>query len=67
MICNDQNVRGSIISRVFEEYGLPLFDDRKRSILGSPIAVFVVSLLETAVCGYRTADVLATLKTGFLI
>lgn len=65
VICNDQNVRGSIISRVFEEYGLPLFDDRKRNILSSPIAVFVVSFLETAVCGYRTSDVLTTLKTGF--
>lgn len=65
VICNDQAVRSSIISRVFEEYGIRLFDDKKRSILSSPIAIFVVALLETAVYRYRTADVFKTLKTGF--
>lgn len=57
IICNDQEVRGSVIGRVFEEYEIPLFDDRKRSIMNSPIAVFVLALLETAVGGYRTSDI----------
>ena len=65
VICNDQEVRGSIISRVFEEYGISLFDDRKRSIIHSPVAVFVLSLLETVIGGYRTADLFRTLKSGF--
>lgn len=65
IICNDQEVRGSVIGRVFEEYEIPLFDDRKRSIMNSPIAVFVLALLETAVGGYRTSDIFRTLKTGF--
>jgi len=65
VICNDQNVRGSIISRVFEEYGIRLFDDKKRSILSSPIAIFVTALLETVIYRYRTSDVFKTLKTGF--
>lgn len=65
VICNDQNVRGSIISRVFEEYGIRLFDDKKRSIMSSPIAVFITAMVEV-VCGrYNTADLFKVLKTGF--
>ena len=66
VICNDQNVRGSIISRVFEEYGIPLFDDRKRSVLSSPAAVAVTAMLEAVVYGMRTSDFFKALKTGFL-
>lgn len=65
VICNDQAVRGSIISRIFEECGISLFDDKKRSILASPIAIFVVSLIETVAHRYRTADIFKVLKTGF--
>lgn len=65
VICNDQNVRGSIISRVFEEWGITLFDDKKRSILSSTMAVFVVALVEAAANKYRTSDVFKVLKTGF--
>lgn len=65
VICNDQAVRGSIISRIFDECGISLFDDKKRSILASPIAIFVVSLIETVAYRYRTADIFKVLKTGF--
>ncbi len=65
VICNDQTVRGSIISRVFEEYGLQVFDDQKRSVLSSPIALFVLGLLEAVASGYRTSDIFKVLKTGF--
>ncbi len=65
VICNDQSVRGSVIKRVFEEYGIGVFDDRTRSVMHSPIAIFVISLLETVTGRYRTQDVFKTLKTGF--
>ena len=65
MICNDPKTRGSILRRVFEEYGMEIFDDQKRTIASSPIAIFVVSLLETVLERYQTADLLKTLKTGF--
>jgi len=64
VICNDQNTRGSIISRVFDEYGLPLFKDKKRKILNSTIAVYLVSMLMTVEKRYRSSDVFKTLKTG---
>ncbi len=65
VICNDQTVRGSIIGRVFEEWDLPVFDDKKRSVLSSPIAIFAVGLLETVVYNYRSSDIFKVLKTGF--
>ena len=65
VICNDQNVRGSAIKRVFEEYGIGVFDDRTRTVMHSPIAIFAVALLETVTGRYRTQDVFKTLKTGF--
>ncbi|MGN0659885.1 MAG: PD-(D/E)XK nuclease family protein [Emergencia sp.] len=65
VICNDQQVRGSIISRVFGEYGITLFDDKKRSLMNSPVAIFTVALLEIVSGGYRTRDVFKALKTGF--
>ena len=65
MICNDPKTRGSVLRRVFEEYGMEIFDDQKRSIASSPIAIYVVALLETVLERYRTADLLKVLKTGF--
>lgn len=65
VICNDQTTRASIVSRVFEEYGVTLFDDKKRSVLSSPIAIYIVSLLEVVGGGYRTGDIFKVLKTGF--
>ncbi|MBR3785977.1 MAG: PD-(D/E)XK nuclease family protein [Firmicutes bacterium] len=65
MICNDPKTRGSILRRVFAEYGMEIFNDQKRSIASSPVAIYVVSLLETVLNRYQTADLLKTLKTGF--
>ncbi len=65
VICNDTGARSSIVRRAFEEYGIPVFDDKKRDILGSPVAVYIVSLIETVANGFRTSDVMRVLKTGF--
>ena len=65
VICNDQNVRGSIISRVFEEYGIKLFDDKKRTIMSSPIAIFITAMVDVVASGYPTASLFKVLKTGF--
>ncbi|MBR3756249.1 MAG: PD-(D/E)XK nuclease family protein [Firmicutes bacterium] len=65
IICNDPKTRGSVLRRIFEEYGMEIFDDQKRSIASSPIAIYVVALLETVMERYRTADLLKVLKSGF--
>ncbi len=61
---NDRGTGSAIVKRVFGEYGIEIFDDTKRSIESSPIAVFVVSLIQTAVQGLRTGDIFKLLKTG---
>lgn len=65
VINNDQKERGSIIPRVFYEYGIPVFEDSKRPILNSPIAVFVVAIVECVENRFRTNDLLKVLKSGF--
>lgn len=65
VICTDSGMRASIVRRAFEEYGIPVFDDSKRDILSSPVAVYIVALIETVAGGYKTNDIMRVLKTGF--
>lgn len=64
MICNDQELRAPIIRRVFNEYGMDIFDDKKRDALNSPVSIYVLSILEIIAFGFRTPDVIRFLKTG---
>ena len=65
LVCNDQETRGPIIERIFEEYGIPLFSDRKRDILSSPVVQYITSLLDVVIEKYRTEDIFQVLKSGF--
>lgn len=64
LICNDQNMRSSVIERIFAEYGIEIFVDKKRGILNSPIIIFAIALLDIVIEGYRTQDIFRLLKTG---
>ncbi len=64
LICNDLETRGSVIRRVFNEYGMDVFDDQKRDALGSPVSVFVLSLLDILAYNFKPDDILRFLKTG---
>lgn len=63
VICNDMDGRGSVIKRVFNEYGISFFLDQKRSILHDPVIVFITSLLSVITEGWRYEDVFQLLKT----
>lgn len=65
VVCNDLSVRGTIIKRVFAEYGIDVFMDEKRSIIGNPVIIYIFSLLEIIANDYRTKDIFEFLKTGF--
>ena len=65
VICNDQKKRSSIIERVFSEYGIEIFLDKKRTILYSVITLYIVSLISIMTNEYRTSDIFNLLKTGF--
>lgn len=64
LICNDQTTRGNILSRVFEEYGIPMFRDEKRKIINANPAICLISMLEAVANKFRTSDIFRVLKSG---
>ncbi len=65
VVCNHMDGYGPLIKRVFTEYGIPVFMDRKRSLMDNSIIRLVLSSLEIIRRNYRYEDVFAYLKTGF--
>ncbi len=63
LICNDLETRGTIAKRVFKQYGMELFLDKKQSIIHNPASVFMLSLLELADGKYNSEAVFRMLKT----
>lgn len=65
LICNDQEVRGPILKRVFKEYGIDLISDAKKDIMQSPVVRYIMALSDIIVEKYRTDTVMSMLKSGF--
>lgn len=63
LICNDLETRGTITKRVFQQYGIQLFLDKKQGVLHNPVCVFLLSLLELAEGDYSTEVIFRLLKT----
>ncbi len=63
IIC-DMSIYGEDIRRIFADYEIPCFIDRKRAIAGSAMARYVLSALETIKRNMRYEDVFSFLKTG---
>ncbi|WP_312648758.1 PD-(D/E)XK nuclease family protein [Aminipila sp.] len=66
VICNDLETRGSIINRVFKEYGLNPFMDKKRSILHNPVISLNIYLLQIALGRMDIETVMGFIKTGLV-
>ena len=65
MLCNDTDIRGSAIRRIFDLYGIPLFMDLKKGIYHDPAIYFLLSMLDIISRRRRIADVFSMLKTGY--
>lgn len=65
VICNDQDMRGPILKRIFREYGMELFSDGRKDVMQSPVLRFVISLLDVAIEKYRSEALFRMLKSGF--
>ncbi|MCX5780814.1 MAG: ATP-dependent helicase/deoxyribonuclease subunit B, partial [Firmicutes bacterium] len=65
VVCNDMAGYGSLIKRVFAEYGIPCFMDQKRDIMNNPLIKLILSSGEVIRRNYRYEDVFAFFKTGF--
>lgn len=66
VICNDLDVRGSIIERVFQQYGLKVFLDKKRGVLHHPIVRLNLYLLALATGKMDRETVIGFMKTGLV-
>lgn len=66
VICNDLDSRGSILLRTFEEFGIPCFMDRRKSIIHSPVVNLNLLLLEMAGGKVDTEIIIGFMKTGFV-
>ncbi|MDR1572611.1 MAG: PD-(D/E)XK nuclease family protein [Clostridiales Family XIII bacterium] len=64
VICNDMEARGAIIRRVFSEYGLPVFMDRRRPLMHNPVLEYITALMDAVAEGWRTDDIVRLMKTG---
>lgn len=53
-----------ILDAVFRRYGLPLFCDRRVSLMQKPVMLLMLSLLDILCDGFETDTVLRALKTG---
>jgi ATP-dependent helicase/nuclease subunit B len=64
VICNDTDARAAVIKRVFSEYGLPVFMDRRKSLLHNPVLEYITALMDVVAFGWRLEDLCRLMKTG---
>ena len=67
-VCNDMDVRGGILKRTFMRWDIPVFMDRKRTVLHHQAVSFLLALMETVSGGYRDDALMRIVKseiTGF--
>lgn len=64
VLLRDPETYGPIIERVFEDYGVPFFSDRKRLAVHHPLAEFLRSTLEILQENWSYEPIFRCLKTG---
>lgn len=64
VICNDMETRASVIKRVFADYGINAFLDKKRDILHHPSVEFITALIDISAKGWIYEDIFRMLKTN---
>ena len=66
VVCNDTDGRGSILARTFNRWGIPLFMDRKRTVMHHPAVGCLLAIMEIVSKGYRTESVMKMIKSGLM-
>ncbi|WP_027399471.1 PD-(D/E)XK nuclease family protein [Anaerovorax odorimutans] len=64
VVCNDMDARASVIKRVFADYNIPAFIDKKRGILHNPIIEYINALIDIISKSWKYEDVFRLIKTG---
>ncbi|MCR5439895.1 MAG: helicase-exonuclease AddAB subunit AddB [Selenomonas sp.] len=65
VLVRDEEAYGDILRLVFQDYGIPFFQDSKRPSIHHPLAELIRSALEVVVKGWRYETVFRCLRTGF--
>ncbi|MDO4486077.1 MAG: PD-(D/E)XK nuclease family protein [Bacillota bacterium] len=66
VVCNDYEVRGSVLRRTFMRYGIPVFMDRKRKVMHHPAVGFLLALMEVISEGYKDDAIMRMIKSGLM-
>ncbi len=66
VICNDMPGLGAVLSRTLQKWGIPVFMDKKRTVLHHPAVGFLIALMDLASEGYKTDAVMRLLKSGII-
>ena len=66
VVCNDMEGRGNILRRTFTRWGIPLFIDKKRTVMHHPAVSCLLAVMEIVSKGYRTDSVMRMIKSGLM-
>ncbi|MDO4176902.1 MAG: PD-(D/E)XK nuclease family protein [Bacillota bacterium] len=66
VICNDMDVRGGILKRTFDRWGIPAFADRKRKVLHQPVVRFLLAFLDIIASGYEDGPIMEMVSAGLM-
>ncbi|WP_173916990.1 helicase-exonuclease AddAB subunit AddB [Halobacillus sp. Marseille-Q1614] len=66
ILVREPNVYHNLIETLFEDYGIPVFIDEKRTMLNHPMIELIRSGLDVIEGDYRYDAVFRLLKTGFI-
>ncbi len=66
VICNDMDVRGSVLIRTLDKWGIPAFGDKKRRVLHQPVVRFLLSFLDILAKGFEDGAIMGLIASGLL-
>ncbi|MCQ2545619.1 MAG: PD-(D/E)XK nuclease family protein [Clostridia bacterium] len=66
VICNDMDIRGGILKRTLDRWGIPAFADRKRRVLHQPVVRFILSFLDVIAGGYDGNAIMEMISAGLM-
>jgi ATP-dependent helicase/nuclease subunit B len=65
LVTGEDNQYAINVEKVFSEYEIPCFMDRKRDIINHPLLVMILSILDIAIKNYKKEDIIRFLKCGY--
>lgn len=64
VVSNAPEIYDDLLARVFEQYKIPSFHDKRRDIVGNPLARLILAMLEAYQKDFPAAPLFKAVKTG---